>query len=119
MHVEDFDKYRPRTIVGASLTATAPTGQYDPNRLINVGTNRWALKPELGISHFVGKDFEGAFGVWFYVKNADFYGNSVRTQDPLGSIQAHVVRLLPHRTWAALDGTFYLGGRTYADDAAA
>ena len=120
MHVEEFARYRPKTIIGASLTATAPTGQYDPNRLVNIGTNRWALKPELGISHFVGKwDFEGAFGVWLYVRNADFYGNTVRTQDPLGSIQAHVVRLLPHRTWAALDGTFYLGGRTYTDGVAA
>jgi hypothetical protein len=114
MHLKEFAEYHPGTVIGASLTATAPTGQYDPNLLINLGTNRWAFKPELGISHFVGKwDFEVALGAWLYTRNSNFYGGSFRTQDPLGSMQAHVVRLLPHRTWLAADGTFYVGGRTY------
>jgi outer membrane putative beta-barrel porin/alpha-amylase len=117
MHVQDFVKYRPKTVIGVSLTANAPTGQYDPNVLINIGTNRWAFKPELGISHFVGNwAFEGALGVWLFTKNGDFYGGTIRRQDPLGSVQAHVVRLLPHRMWAALDATFYTGGRTTVGD---
>jgi hypothetical protein len=42
----------PRTpIVGASLTVAAPSGQYYPNRLINLGTNRWAFKPEGALSY--------------------------------------------------------------------
>jgi hypothetical protein len=114
MHLKQFAEYRPKTVIGASITVTAPTGQYDPNLLINLGANRWAFKPELGISHFTGKwDFELALGAWLYGKNSSFYGGSFRTQDPLGSIQGHLVRLLPHRTWVALDGTFYMGGRTY------
>ncbi len=118
MHANKFAKYRPKTLVGASLTVIAPTGQYDPNVLINVGANRWAFKPELGISRFEGKwEFEVALGVWLYTKNTSFYGRNVQTQDPLGSIQAHVVRIMPHRTWLAFDGTFYTGGRTYVGDA--
>ena len=114
LHRTEFAKYRPRTLVGASLTVTAPTGQYDPNLLINIGQNRWAFKPELGISHFVGRwDFEVAFGAWLYTNNTSFYGGQVRKQDPLGSIQLHVVRLLPRRMWVAFDGTFYTGGRSY------
>jgi hypothetical protein len=117
MHVEEFAKYRPKTVIGASFTVSAPTGQYDPKVLINIGTNRWGLKPELGISRFVGKwDFEAAFGAWLYTKNSDFLSNMVRTQDPLGSVQIHVVRLLPRRMWAAADGTFYIGGRTHIGD---
>jgi hypothetical protein len=96
---------------------TAPTGQYDPNLLINIGQNRWAFKPELGISHFVGRwDFEAAVGAWLYTTNARYYGGNVRKQDPLGSVQIHVVRLLPRRMWAAFDGTFYAGGRSYVGD---
>jgi hypothetical protein len=114
MHLKEFASYHPKTLVGASLTVIAPTGQYDPNVLVNIGTNRWAFKPELGLSHFRGKwEFEAAFGAWLYTKNSNFYGGTFRTQDPLGSIQAHVVRLLPHRMWAAFDGTFYTGGRTH------
>ncbi|HKD09627.1 MAG TPA: transporter [Bryobacteraceae bacterium] len=117
MHVEEFAKYRPKTVIGTSITVSAPTGQYDPKVLINIGTNRWGVKPELGISRFVGKwDFEAAFGAWLYSKNADFLSNMVRTQDPLGSVQLHVVRLLPRRMWAAVDGTFYIGGRTHVGD---
>lgn len=40
MHLKQFTEYHPKTIVGASITVNAPTGQYDPNKFINVGTNR-------------------------------------------------------------------------------
>ena len=114
MHVREFAKYQPQTLIGLSLTVTAPTGQYDPNVLINIGTHRWGFKPELGISHFVGKwEFETALGAWLYTENANFYRGTFRKQDPLGSIQVHVVRILPRRMWLAFDGTFYTGGRTY------
>ncbi len=38
---------KPRTIVGASLLIQSPTGGYEPDKLINAGTNRWAVKPAL------------------------------------------------------------------------
>lgn len=117
MHIREFAKYHPKTLIGLSLTVTAPTGQYDPNVLINIGTNRWAFKPEIGISHFVGKwEFETAVGAWLYTENSKFYRGSFRKQDPLGSIQLHIVRILPRRMWLAFDGTFYTGGRTYVGD---
>lgn len=114
MDLAEFAKYRPKTIIGASLTVTSPTGQYDPSVLVNLGANRWAFKPEIGVSRFVGKwDFEAAFGAWLYTNNSDFYGRTFRSQDPLGSVQGHVVRALPRRTWLAFDATFYTGGRSY------
>ena len=114
MHLEEFVKYRPKTIVGASISVVAPTGQYDRNVLINLGTNRWGVKPEIGVSRFFGKwDIEGAFGVWLYTKNSDFYGRTFRTQDPLGAVQAHIVREIPHGMWVAFDAAFYTGGRSY------
>jgi hypothetical protein len=110
---KDFAKYRQRTIVGASITVSAATGQYDPNLLINIGTNRWGFKPELGVSRAIGRwTIEGAAGVWFYTANHRFMGQSTRTQIPLGSIQTHLVRFLPHRTWLAFDATYYTGGRS-------
>ncbi|HYI93854.1 MAG TPA: transporter [Bryobacteraceae bacterium] len=113
MHLSEFRAYRQKTIIGASITANAPTGQYDPVRLINVGTNRWAFKPEIGVSHAVGKwTLEGAAGVWLFTKNPKFNGAFRRTQLPLGSLQAHLVRVLTRRTWLALDWTLYTGGRT-------
>ena len=45
-----------------SLTVNAPTGQYDGTKLINVGTNRWAFKPEVGLSHPVGRSISSPAG---------------------------------------------------------
>jgi hypothetical protein len=113
MHLPEFAKYRQRVIVGASITVSAPTGQYDPRLLLNIGANRWGFKPELGVSKALGKwVVEGAAGVWLYTENTNFYGGKTRTQDPLGSIQGHLVRHLSKRTWAAFDATFFTGGRS-------
>ena len=113
MNLKQYAGYRQKTIVGASITVTAPTGQYDSNRLINIGASRWAFKPELGVSRAFGKwTVEGAAGTWLFPANNRYYGNSARTQDPLGTLQFHIVRFLPHRIWLAADWTFYTGGRT-------
>lgn len=108
---KEFRQYRQKTIVGVSLTATAPASQYDPNRVINTGTNRWALKPEVGVSKAFGQwTIEGAFGAWLYTRNGQFMGNQERTQKPLWSTQAHVVRTIHRRHWLALDFTYFQGG---------
>jgi hypothetical protein len=113
MHLKQFASYQQKTIVGASITVSIPTGQYDPYKLINIGANRWAFKPEVGVSRAVGKwTLEGALGVWLYTANNQFYPNALRTQTPLGSAQAHLVRFLPHRTWLALDATLFTGARS-------
>lgn len=114
----EFARCRPKTIVGASVTVTPPTGQYDPAKVVNIGTNRWAVKPEIGASRSLGAwSIEGALGVWLYTQNDQFAGRSVRSQVPLGSVQAHVVRFLPHRMWISGDFTFFTGGRTRIDGA--
>jgi len=113
LSLQDFRKYQQDTIVGVSLFVTAPTGQYDPNRLINIGTNRWSFKPELGVSKGLGAwTLEAAAGVTFYTDNDAFAGDGVRRQDPLYSVQGHAIYNFNPRLWAALDGTYYTGGRT-------
>ena len=100
-------------IAGFSLTVSAPTGENYPQKLINIGANRWGLKPEAGVSRRWRKKWytDVYAGAWFFTSNPDFYpGHSKRTQDPLESVQAHVSYTLARRTWAALDGTWYWGG---------
>jgi Putative MetA-pathway of phenol degradation len=112
----EFAARRPRTTLGASLVFVAPTGQYDPSKLINLGSNRWSFKPELGLSHPRGKwVFELYSGVWLFTDNADFFGGSLREQQPIGTLQAHVGYTFKPRLWAAADATFYKGGRTTVD----
>jgi hypothetical protein len=112
----EFAARKPSTTVGASLVVTAPTGQYDPAKLINLGANRWAFKPELGLSHPHGPWWLEAYaGVWLFTANRDFFGGQFREQDPIGAAQGHVVRTFKPGLWASLDGTYYYGGATTLD----
>jgi hypothetical protein len=113
--VNEFSKVLRRPIVGSSLTIVLPVGQYFPEKLINLGTNRWAFKPEIALSYPVGERWllDLYAGVWLFTDNASFYpGNATRTQDPLVSFQGHVIYEAQSRMWMALDVTFYTGGLT-------
>jgi hypothetical protein len=108
-----FAGYRQRTLVGVSITVVPPLGQYDPTKLINLGTNRWSFKPELGFSRARGKwVFEGMAGVWLFTDNTDFVGGRTREQDPVVATQVHVTYRFTPRMWLAGDANYYTGGRT-------
>ncbi len=116
----EFAKRRPGPTLGASLTVNAPTGQYDGAKLANLGTNRWAFKPEVGFSYPVGPwAFELYTGVWLFTRNSDFFGGKVFEQDPLLSLQAHVAYTIKPRMWVAFNTTYYAGGLTHTDGVAA
>ena len=115
----EFARAKPRTVLGASLTVSAPTGQYYPDKLVNLGANRWAFKPEVGLSHPIGRWLLDAYvGVWLFTENDDFFGGKKRTQDPLGTVQFHVSYTVRPSLWIAADATFYSGGRSYVSDLA-
>jgi hypothetical protein len=113
LSLKEFSNYHQNLIIGVSLTVTAPTGQYYSSKLVNIGTNRWSAKPELGLSKALGPwTFEGGAGVTFFTDNDDFFGGHMRHQDALESVQGHVIYNFTHKMWAALDATYYTGGRT-------
>jgi len=112
-----FRERRPQTTLGVSVTLAAPLGQYDASKLINLGTNRWAFRTELGLSQPVGKwDVELYTAAWFFTTNDDFYGGQVRKQDALASFQFHLVYNFGPQLWAAGDFTYYEGGSTTIND---
>ena len=117
MTPREFAARKPATTLGASLTVVAPTGQYDPARLITLGANRWAFKPELGLSHPIGHWFVEFYGgVWFFSANNNFFGGQHKEQKPIGSLQSHVSYNFTRRIWVAGDYTFFFGGRTIVND---
>ena len=114
---KEFAAHKSRTLVGVSLSVILPTGQYDPRRLVNLGSNRWAFKPEVGISKPIGRwTVEVAGGAWFFTANKKFFGGVKREQKPLLSLQGHLIYTFRPRMWAAVDGTYYSGGRTVVND---
>ena len=107
------------TIVGASLTLSLPLGNYDNDRLVNVGANRWAVKPELGLVQPLGGGWavEAYAGVWLFGHNTAYLDTSTVTQEPLAVLQGHVIRLLGRRGWLAFDAAMVRGGTTTLDGA--
>jgi hypothetical protein len=116
LSMADFPAYRQDVIVGAGLQVTAPLGQYDSSKLLNVGTNRWSFKPELGVSKAWGPlILELIPAVTFFTNNDDFFGGKTLEQDPIYSVQGHLIYELFPALWAALNVTYYAGGRTTID----
>lgn len=112
----EFPRYRQDLIVGASLQVSAPLGQYDGDRLLNIGTNRWFFKPEIGIGKALGPvTLELNAAAFFYTPNGDFLGGQKKEQEPLYALQGHMIYAFRSGIWFAVDGTFYRGGRSTVD----
>jgi hypothetical protein len=122
MEPQEFVKWKQKKILGASLKVVAPTGQYDPAKLINWGINRWAFKPEIGYSQRFAKNWiiDAYAGAWFYTENPQSFHIPFpvpQTQAPIGSFEGHLSYdfqkhgwLKGLRGWASLDGNFWWGG---------
>ena len=110
-----------RTILGASLSIVAPTGEFFPDKLINLGTNRWSFKPEFAVSQPIGERWllDTYAAIWFFTANDSFYpGTLTKTQEPMGAFQGHLSYNFRRQLWAALNATYYGGGRTTVEGVA-
>jgi hypothetical protein len=109
-------KWKQKMLLGVSLRVAAPTGQYDPNKLVNWGANRWGFKPEFGYSERWGHWLiDGYAGAWFFTNNSEFYSKPVpvpQTQKPIGSFEGHLSYDVKPRLWVSLDGNVWFGGVT-------
>jgi len=98
----------------------APTGQYDPTKLINWGNNRWAFKPEVGYSRRRKNWLVDAYlGGWFYTTNPEFFsrnqffpGTRTQSESPIVVFEGHLSYDFKPRLWVSLDGNFWYGGET-------
>jgi hypothetical protein len=120
MRPKEFMKWKQKVLLGVGLKVIAPTGQYDPTKLVNWGTNRWSFKPEFGYSqrwrHWV---LDGYAGAWFFTTNHDFWsrnsyypGTRSQSQEPIVAFETHLSYDFKPRFWASVDGNFWDGGST-------
>ena len=74
LSVKEFANYQQDLIIGISAQVSAPLGQYDNSKLLNLGNNRWSFRPELGISKAWGPwTLEVAPSVTLFTENTDFF----------------------------------------------
>ena len=110
LSLKNFSSYKQDTIVGVNLQVTMPTGQYDDNKLVNIGTNRWALKTGFGISKKIASFLLelSADAEYFTTDNKFLLGK--KEQEIIYSTQVHIIYTMPKGVWIALDSNYYFGG---------
>ena len=113
LSAKDFANYQQDLIIGASVQLSAPLGQYDDSKLLNLGSNRWSFRPELGISKAWGPwTVEVVPSVAFFTDNTDFFNGSTFAQAPLYLVRGDIIYNFESGAWLSLDGIYFTGGRT-------
>lgn len=116
LSLDEFRDFQPDVIIGTMLEVTPPLGQYDSDKLLNIGTNRWSFKPEIGVSKTLESlTLELATGVRFYTDNNDFLDGQTLQLSPLYSVQGHLIYSFTTGLWLGLDALYYTGGRPTID----
>ncbi len=114
--MEKFKDYKQDLIIGASLGFGVPIGQYDDTKLVNIGSNRWSLNPELGFSKALGRlTAEIAPGVALYTDNGDFLYGHTREQAPLYYVKGNLSYNIAPACWVALSGRYFSGAHSTLD----
>ena len=113
----EFRSFQQKTILGVSFVTSIPTGRYYADKQVNIGTNRWGFKPEIGVSkrfsHFYAEVYTG---VWFYTDNNDYLGKKME-QKPTGSLQMHASYYFKNGMWLGFNTNWFFGGQTIIDGA--
>ena len=117
---QEFASYRAEqeceTIVGAGLAVHFPLGEYFDDKLINLGSNRFTIRPQLGVVHNRGRwGFELTGSAWIYTDNDDFFGGKKLEQDPFYTIQGHVVYNFRPTMWIAGGLAYGIGRESTID----
>jgi hypothetical protein len=115
-----FAQYRAEhttnTVVGVSIAVTAPLGKYCDDCLINIGNNRWSVRPQVGVVHMRGPwSFELTGSAFVFTDNDSFIDNAVLKQKPMYALQTHVVYDFERGIWASLSTGYAIGGRIRID----
>ncbi len=97
---------------------TVPIGEYDRDKLVNLGNNRWATKHELAVGKGFGEKvwLEWVSSVEFFFDNDDAGARSVDlARDELYKSELHLSYSFTKRFFASVDYYFAYGGETELD----
>ena len=125
--VMDYVQYKPGFQASIAGRLFLPTGDYDPDRAVSLGQNRWTLEASVPLTYVLGDTmvdpelttFEVRPVVVIFGDNEDAVGPaSVMSKDPVFGVEAHVTRNFGNSLWAGLDAYYEIGGETSLDGVA-
>jgi len=122
LSAEAFTNYKQETVLSLLVGVTAPTGDYEGNRLLNLGMNRWNLRVGLPFMQTLGDWIPGEIttleilpSVWFYGDNDESLLGTTLTQDPMVTLEAHITRDITPEIFVSLDYFIQRVGKTFYD----
>ena len=119
LSVAEFENYKPTTIAGVSVTITAPTGRYHPNKLLNLDSNRWSFNPQFAVSHPFGPERKWQFDAYanaaFYTHNTSYQGTKILRQQLLPGLEGHISHSFTDKLSVSLDTRYAFRGDTFVN----
>lgn len=114
---KEFQEHRrsvaaSETLIGAAMIVHLPTGDYSEDYLLNIGSNRFTIRPQLGITHQRGNwTYETSASMWYFTDNDDFWKGSERQQDPFWAFQSHAIYTFKPGFWTSASIGYGIGGQ--------
>jgi outer membrane putative beta-barrel porin/alpha-amylase len=116
LELADFAAWQPGLVMGASVQVSAPVGTYKDDAIVNIGSNRWMVRPGLGLSYQWDRwHIDAIASVRFFEDNDDYFEGLYVKQDPIYAVQSHLIYSLRKGRWIALNANFFRGGETNVD----
>lgn len=99
-----FSQEKKKFKMGALVRLRIPFGQYNPERLINLGTNRYSFKVGVAGSYTFREKlvWEMHLNSWYFTKNNSFFNGNTIKQKPLLSFQNHLSYEFKPGIWLAV-----------------
>ena len=117
--VEQFENYKPTTTLGVSFTLTAPSGQYNANKVLNLGSDRWLFKPEIALSQPFGPEqkwlVDAYANAYFYTDNTSYHGREILHEQPLPGFEGELSYSFNDRVWVSFDTRYSFRGTTFVN----
>lgn len=111
----DLVNYEPTWTLDAAVLLGVPIGNYDGDRLINIGQNRFFSRFALPMKYHFGRFAAGYMtsieltpSVWVFGENDDFLGQKLEN-DPLWQIEGHVTHDFTRTFYGSLDFLYRRG----------
>ena len=99
------------TVVGAAIGVGVPLGEYFEDKLLNLSSNRYTIRPQVGAVHTRGLwSYELTGSIFFFTDNDDFFNGNTVEQDPFYALQAHIIRVFSPGIWGSLSAGYGQGG---------
>ena len=111
----DLVNYEPKWTLDAAVLLAFPIGEYDDDKLVNMGLNRWYGRFAFPFKyHFrvfspgYMTSLEITPSVWLFAENDDFVGQKLEN-DPLWQLESHLTHDFTRSFFGSLD-LLYRGG---------